>query len=79
MSRGPKLEQIENHDYSTCRVEIEWDELGRKIVDGCELLPSHEAMRIARELWQQTKDHGAIAVHVVNERTGFTSDTISRG
>ena len=81
MSRGPKLEQIEDHDYPTFRIERERADGTRQIFDGsCELMESHDAIEKARAIWRVLKHQpDTAAIHIVNERTGFTRDTISRG
>jgi hypothetical protein len=76
--RGPRLEQIDGGD-PTFRVEVESRTGKRMIAPGCELMQSHEATAaarlLARNILAATSD--VRHVHVVNERTGFTRDTIS--
>lgn len=77
MSRGPKLEQIENHDYPTFRVELESADGRRTTVDDCELMESSAATAEARRLSKAVNKSYYAAICVVNERTGFTRDRIS--
>ena len=80
MGHGPEMERIEGGDYPTARVEIERQDGRRETVEGLELLDQGDAMREARKVWQQRKhDPDVLRVRVVNERTGFTCDEISRG
>jgi hypothetical protein len=74
--RGPQLEQIDNHDHSTRRIETEaWDGR-REVID--ELVEPGEAMARARLLRGMLGPAPMMRrICVVNERTGFTCDEIS--
>jgi hypothetical protein len=78
MSLGPPLEQIENGDYPTRRIEgktrgSEFSDDPWIVLD--ELVEPSVSMEMARIFWRTGK---YTVVRVVNERTGFTSDTIQK-
>jgi hypothetical protein len=79
--RGPKLEQIEGGD-PTFRVEVEYnlrDSTSRVMLGSLECLTHAEAMDRARSWWTHNRDIPyVLRICVVNERTGFTTDEISR-
>jgi hypothetical protein len=74
VSRGPIAERIDWAE-PTFRVEVETENL-RHAVGGCELLPRHEAIAIARRLFMLSS--GPIRYRVVNERTGAAADELTR-
>lgn len=77
--RGPRLEQIDGGD-ATFRVAIERPDGSKETVESLELMTRHDAHKAAHLVWADVRDDPSVAaVCVVNERTGFTSDRISRG
>lgn len=78
MGRGPQAEQISGGD-ATFRVEAEGPNGGRVIAANAELLTYSEALAKARDLASKLLGPGRDVrhIHVVNERTGFTKDTIT--
>lgn len=77
MSRGPRLEQIDNHDYPTFRVALEYPDGRLETVGDCELMESSAAHAKAHEIAGRVNKSHVSAVCVVNERTGTTRDRIS--
>jgi hypothetical protein len=80
-SRGPRREQIAGGD-PTFRVEIEFAPGDRDTYPTTRPLQAHEALMLARCVHAWLTDGIGLsvrAVHVVNERTEFTRDTISQG
>jgi hypothetical protein len=78
MSRGPRAEQIDGGD-PTFRVEVETYSGRKIIVEDAQLLPHHEASKLARSLAGRVLGPGGAirCVRVVSERTGFAKDVIS--
>lgn len=76
MSRGPRLEQIDGGD-ATFRVAIELEDGSKRTCDGHELLTFSAAKREALEFSKTVDRSACVAVCVVNERSGFTTDRIS--
>lgn len=75
MGLGPKLEQIDWAE-PTFRVEATGNGTHWVTVAGAELLTGEEAIARARDVFRRVP--GAYRVRVVNERTGFTRDELTR-
>jgi hypothetical protein len=80
LAHGPRPEQIDGGD-PTFRVEVEFAPDDRDTYPTTRPLRAHEALMLARCVHAWLTDGIGLsvrAVHVVDERTGFTRDTIPR-